>query len=588
MKPFRGASSSTAGLISIASIYVALIAVILVFARQIISDASLDTPLTNVIVIPLAVLLPLFMFIAIGIYLFRLLRDRRQGKAGAKLKTRLMVVFTVVALISSVPQGILSVSFIEIAMNRWFSSPASEGLTAGVDLVLQYNLDQVENLTVFGASLLLTETLRDLERTPRLVWQRIRSTVKFVHGMQAFTESGREVVFFGDTRALTSGTSVVDRSEGLLPKEIYPEYSVLRYLRRTRIGATDYVVVLSSIIPKDFDRKAELLSAASDTFNQIDLFQPMFRLVVIVFYTLFALPLVLLSILISFLLSEELIRPIASLENATRRVAEGDFSFRILGRGNHELATLARSFNAMVTELERSRNKLMQTEKVAAWQEIAQRMAHEIKNPLTPIKLSAQRILHRYRQDPGSIDRVLEPAIESIVGEVDNLNELLREFRDFARLPEPKLAPVALGDLVDEVLAVYAGAHPEVEVRLDDLDRDLFVPVDRDQMKRVFSNLLKNAFEAIRGRGTVSVTTDLVRKGDSSYCRIQITDTGTGIDTDYHGRVFNPYFTTKQAGTGLGLSIVERIVFDHRGQIWFETESGVGTTFFVDLPMEAE
>ena len=594
MKLVRSTATSTAGVISIFLVYLTLIVVVLVFARQIIRDASLETPLTNVIVIPLAVLLPVFIFIAIGIFVLRLIRERRAGRMGARLKTRYVLVFTLVTFVSSIPQAVLAVSFIEIAMNRWFSSPAAEGLEAGVELMLEFNLSRLKTLETFGASSLYAEALGDIERAPTLVWDRVRMSLPLIDSMQIFWNGMDEQSRFGDPRGFVSATENLPRSEGLLRKVIYPDtvtgvgYSVFRYLKRVRVGSNEHVVIISSIIPKEFDRKADLLSAADDTFNQIATFQPMFRIVVIVFYSLFSLPLVFLSILVSFLLSDDLIRPIATLESATRRVAEGDFSYRILIRGGNELAELVQSFNTMVSELERSRYKLMQTEKVAAWQEIAQRLAHEIKNPLTPIKLSAQRILHRFRADPQSIERILEPAVEAIVREVDNLNGLLQEFRDFARLPAPKLEPHLLYSLIEEVLHVYSGAHELVTIDLSELDPELEIPIDRNQMKRVFSNLIKNALEAIDGEGTIHVADDLVRKGNSRYCRIHITDTGSGIDVDNHGRVFNPYFTTKEAGTGLGLAIVERIIFDHNGQIWFETQTGVGTTFFIDLPMEAE
>ena len=587
MRLFRNTTTSTSGLIGIILIYVILIAVILIFARQIISDASLETPMTNVVVIPLAVLLPVFMFIAIGIYVRRLLRDRRDSRPGARLRIRFMLVFTLITIVSSIPQGVLAISFIEIAMIRWFSSPVADGLEAGVDLVLEYNAEKAEILRDFGSSPLYSEALfRDVLRAPERLWQRISTTAPFINSMMIYQSQTGIPSYFGDSRGRTSGERFIHDSEGLLPKELYQEYNVLRYLKRIQIGAEELVVVVSSIISKDFDRRAELLAAADDTVNQISLFQPIFRVVVVIFFSIFSVPLLLLSILISFLLSEELIRPIASLESATRRVAEGDFSYRILGRGGSELSPLVNSFNAMVTELERSRNKLVQTEKVAAWQEIAQRMAHEIKNPLTPIKLNAQRLLYRYQTDPEEIHRILEPSVESIILEVDNLNELLEEFRAFARLPPPDITRVGLISLVNEVLEVYSGAHPSIDVDLEALDPDLEITVDRDQMRRVFSNLLKNAFESIPVRGTVRILTDVVRKGESRYCRIQISDTGIGISADVHGRVFNPYFTTKEAGTGLGLPIVERIVFDHNGSIWFETESGVGTTFFIDLPME--
>ncbi len=307
---------------------------------------------------------------------------------------------------------------------------------------------------------------------------------------------------------------------------------------------------------------------------------------IVIFFSIFSVPMLLLSILVSLLLSEEIMRPIVDLEEATRRVTEGDFSYRILGRSGDELALLVTSFNKMVSELERSRLTIMQTEKVTAWQEIAQRLAHEIRNPLTPIKLSAQRILRKSQEGREELDRVLAPAISSIISEVENLDKLLKEFRDFSKLPAPELAEVPLRPLVAEVAETHGAAYRDVRFHVEEIPEGLVVRADPGQLKQVFINLLKNAFESIEGPGDVYVRADLVRKGSLQYCRIQVQDTGRGIGAEYHNQVFNPYFTTKGNGTGLGLPIVERIVFDHKGQIWFETEVGVGTTFFVDLPTE--
>ena len=585
MRRFRAATSSTAGLISILLTYLLLIILILVFARQIISDASLESPISGFIVIPLVSILPVLLLIAIGLNVLRVIREKRRGKVGAQLKIRFMLFFTFITLLSAIPQGILSVSFIEIAMRAWFSAPVAEGLEDGVALVLQYHQEKVDALKVFGSSPMLDDVLKDVERSPEAVWNIISKTSTLVNSIEIFNAEGAQYGFFGDERGRMRVERLEKNKEGLLQGVSYTDYSALRYLRKHRVGNQEYFVIMSTIILKDFGKMAERLTDSNDTFHQIDLFLPTFRIVLIVFYSVFSVPLILLSLLVSFLISEEVIQPILNLEEATRRVADGDFSYRILDRSGNELAALVRSFNDMVSELELSRAKLLQSEKISAWKEIAQRMAHEIKNPLTPIKLSAQRILHKHRQGKGDLDRILEPAIQSIITEVENLNNLLLEFRDFARLPAPEMVSTNLHSLIEEVLAMYSGFHPAVQVEFDDFDPDIAVQVDRNQMKRVFSNLIKNAFEAIEDRGTVSIRSNLVRKGNKQYCRIQIKDTGTGIDPSLRNKVFNPYLTTKDGGTGLGLPIVERIIFDHEGQIWFETEQNIGTTFYIDLPL---
>ena len=247
---------------------------------------------------------------------------------------------------------------------------------------------------------------------------------------------------------------------------------------------------------------------------------------------------------------------------------------------------LTNSFNKMISELDRSRKKIIQTEKVAAWQEIAQRLAHEIRNPLTPIKLSAQRILKKHQTDKDEMEKILVPALTAIIKEVDNLNDLLSEFRDFSRLPAPTLEECDLKGLIEDVCKTYRSSSPLISFHLDLLDENLKIKIDPLQIKQVFANLFKNAAEALRGSGEIHVRADLVKKGNSDYCRIQVQDTGSGIKEDNQAQVFNPYFTTKTHGTGLGLAIVERIIFDHQGQIWFESQNDVGTTFFIDLPMQ--
>jgi two-component system nitrogen regulation sensor histidine kinase NtrY len=242
-----------------------------------------------------------------------------------------------------------------------------------------------------------------------------------------------------------------------------------------------------------------------------------------------------------------------------------------------------------VSELDSSKKKLSKTEKIAAWQEIAQRLAHEIKNPLTPIKLAAERIRKKYDEPgrgEGELRQVVENSVQAIILEVNNLDRMLKEFNDFAKHPEPKREQIPLKALVEEVTATYASLAGNVRIDSEAVDPALVLFIDPRQFKQVFANLMMNAYKAMPDGGDLTIRADLVKKGKTDYCRIQVRDTGSGIDEAIQGLVFNPYFTTREGGTGLGLSIVERIVFDHNGNIWFETKQGLGTTFFIDLPVE--
>jgi two-component system, NtrC family, nitrogen regulation sensor histidine kinase NtrY len=584
MKLFRGTASSTAGILSVVFIYIILILMVLLFSSQILKDVTEEGRLSNSIIIPIGILLPLALLGIIVFNIIRLARDKRANKPGVRFKIRLILFFTFISLLSSIPQGILSISFLDTTLNSWFSARLGRALEGGVHIALTHYNERVESLQDFSSSRVFHSLMQDIEYRPERVWENIRSVNRMVESFQVF-KNEESLFFFGDGRGEIEAYSSSLVREGSVIKDTTEEISALRVFRNVKAGGAEYQVVLSSFLPDNFDLEAGNLTKSLEVFRQLEEYNTIFRLVLILFYSFFSVPILLLSILVSFILSDEIIRPIVHLEEATRKVAEGDFSVRILSRSRDELAVLTQSFNTMVSEMEHSRRQLLQAEKVTAWQEIAQRMAHEIKNPLTPIKLSAQRILKKYSRDPSGFEGILEPAVESIVREVDNLNDLLREFRDFARLPAPRTEIVPLKDLIEETIASFQASYPGVGF-FQHVGEDITIRADRGQIGRIFQNLIKNAIDAMGERGEITLYASLVTKGNIHYSRVQIQDTGPGIKEQDREKIFHPYFTTKDHGTGLGLAIVERIIFDHKGSIWFDTEPDIGTTFYIDLPSE--
>lgn len=584
MKLFRGTTSSTAGILSVVFIYIILILLVLLFSNQILMDVTEEGRLSNSILIPIGILLPVVLLGIIVLNVVRLARDKRANKPGVRFKIRLILFFTFISLLSSIPQGILSISFLDTTLNSWFSARLGRALEGGIHIALTHYNERVESLEGFSSSRVFQTLMQDIEYRPERVWENIHSANRMVESFQVFRD-GEALFFFGDERGEIEGYRSALVREGAVIKDTTEDISALRVFQTVDVGGRGYQVVVSSFLPANFDLEAGNLTKSLEVFRQLEEYNTIFRLVLILFYSFFSVPILLLSILVSFILSDEIIRPIVHLEDATRKVAEGDFSVRILSRSRDELAVLTQSFNTMVSEMEHSRRQLLQAEKVTAWQEIAQRMAHEIKNPLTPIKLSAQRILKKYGRDPSGFEKILESAVGSIVREVDNLNDLLQEFRDFARLPAPQTEIVPLKELIDETTASFQAPYPEV-VFFQHIGDDITARADRGQIGRVFQNLIRNAIDAMDERGEITLYASLVTKGNIHYSRIQIQDTGPGIKDRDREKLFHPYFTTKDHGTGLGLAIVERIIFDHKGSIWFDTEPGIGTTFYIDLPSE--
>jgi two-component system, NtrC family, nitrogen regulation sensor histidine kinase NtrY len=225
---------------------------------------------------------------------------------------------------------------------------------------------------------------------------------------------------------------------------------------------------------------------------------------------------------------------------------------------------------------------LIRAQKISAWREVARRLAHEIKNPLTPIQLSAERIRKKYSEKSRDLDETVDEGTAAIIREVASLKNLVDEFTRFARLPAPHPVPTDLQDLVTATLALYDGLHPHVSI-VRNLQPGLpRILVDPEQMKRVLINLLDNAVEAMGVHGTVFI--DASRDAGSGMVRLEVADEGPGIRPEDRDRLFVPYFSTKKRGTGLGLAIVNRIVSDHMGRIRVEDNHPRGARFIIELP----
>jgi two-component system, NtrC family, nitrogen regulation sensor histidine kinase NtrY len=225
---------------------------------------------------------------------------------------------------------------------------------------------------------------------------------------------------------------------------------------------------------------------------------------------------------------------------------------------------------------------LAQAEKRAAWQEVARRMAHEVKNPLTPIQLTAQRLLRRHRE--GRLDPIaVQEGAEIILAEVSSLSRLVDSFSRFARLPVPQFSPCDPADLLRQVAALYGPNHPEVRWTLSLPEETVSVLWDADMVKRALINYVDNAVAAVGGQGTIQLSLTL----EGQVLRFVVADTGSGVPEADRERLFEPYFSTKRKGTGLGLAIVRRIAQDHGGDVHYEPLHP-GSRFSLVLPRAAK
>jgi nitrogen fixation/metabolism regulation signal transduction histidine kinase len=367
-----------------------------------------------------------------------------------------------------------------------------------------------------------------------------------------------------------------------VPRELPRDANIIRYII---YPADDTLRVISWNLGDNFSTALNAIEEEKARFAVIDSIRFNIRRLLIFYYGVFFLPALLMTLIIALSFARRITLPITELAEATRRVAEGDFSIQILPRKGDELALLISSFNAMVRDLEKSRAALVKAEKISIWQTMAQQLAHEIKNPLTPIRLSAERVLRRWQNEPEKIGEIIESSMLAIVQETEGLAALLTEFRTLSKPSEPSLEWTDLLSVTQEVIMPYGSSHPDIKFDISNIPPGISLRIDKHRLTQVLTNLVINSIDAMSGSGLIEIYADLVKKRESRYCRLSIRDSGRGMAKEDSQKIFTPYFTTKESGTGLGLPIVERIVSDHGGSIWFNTALGAGTTFYIDLPL---
>jgi signal transduction histidine kinase len=307
-----------------------------------------------------------------------------------------------------------------------------------------------------------------------------------------------------------------------------------------------------------------------------------------------------LGVIVSGIIATRLSRPIKRLAVAAAEIGQGNWDVRVERSSRDEIGKLAAAFNQMTQELITQRERLVQSERVAAWRELARRLAHELKNPLFPLQITVENLLRARHGTPEQFDEVFRESTATLLEEINNLKAIIGRFSDFSKMPAPQLQAVDLDDLVRGVVQLLQGQLNRAPTRVEtELQLDAPSPVSGDPvlLRRVVENLVLNAVDAMPQGGKLTFRTHLNHSGGLKQSRngesaqghqsavFEITDTGQGLTPEECARLFTPYYTTKQHGTGLGLAIVQSVVSDHGGQISVTSAKNQGTTFRVEIPL---
>lgn len=291
----------------------------------------------------------------------------------------------------------------------------------------------------------------------------------------------------------------------------------------------------------------------------------------------------LLALIVGYLLARSVTRRVAHLALATERVARGESGFTVPLGGDDEITELTNGFNRMIEEVAEARDRIVYLEKVSGWQEFARRLAHEIKNPLTPIRLAIQELRRRAPDTDLRFKKLVDDASDVVEEEIGALTRLVQEFSQFARLPEVTPSPVDAERFIRGFLSAYNDFAPDAEISVELPTEPLTIAVDRVLMRRVLANLVMNSIQAAK-KGEAKLWIRLGAIPASGMVELRVEDNGPGVDREVAEKVFEPYYTTKTEGTGLGLAIVKKIVLQHGGSIALRRSPVGGAAFVILLP----
>ncbi len=298
-----------------------------------------------------------------------------------------------------------------------------------------------------------------------------------------------------------------------------------------------------------------------------------------------ALAAILIALLLTWWISSRITRPLEELANGARDVASGRWDTQINVQASDEIGQLAGAFNHMTRTLAAQKEKLVQTERVAAWRELARRLAHELRNPLFPLQITVENLQRARQLDPAQFQEVFSEATATLKAEFSNLNSIVGHFSDFSKMPAPQFTRVQVNDTLRNAVRLFepqftAVGKPSITTEYFLTESLPEIDADPDLLHRAFQNLVLNALDAMPAGGTLTLrTTD----GEDTV-RIEVADTGKGLTPEECSRLFTPYYTTKHQSTGLGLAIVQSVISDHHGTISVSSEEGRGATFRMDLP----
>ncbi len=515
----------------------------------------------------LRIIIPIIIFIAtvLGLWVvynyLKIFIFQRRGLQGYLLRGKITMYFLLVTIGSIVLIGGIMFYLIILIENSFI-----QGEQNVAETIISYYQESIQSNRIKFENTLI----ESVDKNP--------SRIQAIFSLQEDTAIFRKAPELALSEEITASSSKI-RSYFKKPEQRayyfgeHQEYIIIRYKN----------LFYTFKVPEDMVQSFKNLSINASRLNNLTVQQKNIRPISMAALIILSVPVMIAVFFISFFVARNITSNIEQIANATKTIANGNLDYRVEVSSGDEIEDLGHNLNLMTHRLKLATDQIKRMERLEAWQEMARRLAHEIKNPLTPIKLSAERLQYAFELKKPNFDEILEKTTGIVISEAGRLENLVNEFSKFARLPYLNKIRKNIIQTLEEVLTFFEGAYPDFQI-VGQFDPDMvMLDYDEDQIKQVVINVIMNAIEACDGcEKHVTIMTSAVNR-----FILAIADNSGGIPEDKREKIFEPYFTTKSGGTGLGLAIAERIIVEHGGNIWFQVEDN-GTIFYIELPLTEE
>lgn len=541
----------------------------------------------KLILLDLVILLSLAILIARKI--FKHIIYKVNDRIGGRLRNRIIIMFSLVAAIPTIVVTIFSAYFFNFGLQSWFNQRLENMLNYSVNLsdayISEYNIQMQK--TAISIAEDLGDMYYDLIHAPHLFNKVLnaQAEIRFLDEAIIFQRSSKTVLAqtsmsfsLAFLNIPTHILTMADRGDVI---QIKSDPSRIRMLVKLREYQDTYLLIGRMIDKKLFDYSTKI----GDAVKEYETINSNLTLLQIQFFIAFiAVAMLLLVIAIGggMVFAAQIIRPIRRLLIATERLQAGDRDIRLpQGHKNDELSILSSAFNKMVEQLDRQQKDLMVAQRALAWSDVARMVAHEIKNPLTPIQLASSRLQQKF-QGEVSDKEAFNKYIQTILRHTKDIGNILTEFVNFAKMPKPKLITTDIVTLLRDVIESRAMIHDKIKYEFSTHQEFQAFACDPTQIHQVIINLMKNSEESIEASGNEgNIKIMLSVKKDK--ITIDVLDNGTGFPLDIINKATEPYFTTRVKGNGLGLAIVQKIIADHHGQIFINNRDEGGAAIKIEF-----